>query len=133
VRQQIQEAEADQGTDVLSSYQLIQDAIDQKDDELFRTMLSGRNLEWAMSQQALFSRGLINDKRPLGLNPLFEEIEIMDVELGSSFQSAEVIVEHRYTVTDDVSLDNGYEWLITYDLRGCYSAVWANRRTIVSD
>jgi hypothetical protein len=45
VRQQIQEAEADQGTDVLSSYQLIQDAIDQKDDELFRTMLSGRNLE----------------------------------------------------------------------------------------
>ncbi|KPK05191.1 MAG: hypothetical protein AMJ56_16255, partial [Anaerolineae bacterium SG8_19] len=127
------EAEADQGTDVLSSYQLIQDAIDQKDDELFRTMLSGRNLEWAMSQQALFSRGLINDKRPLGLNPLFEEIEIMDVELGSSFQSAEVIVEHRYTVTDDVSLDNGYEWLITYDLRGCYSAVWANPRTIVLD
>ncbi len=86
-------------------------------------MHSGRNLEWAMSQQALFSRRLINDKRPLGLNPLFEEIEIMDVELGSSFQSAEVIVEHRYTVTDDVSLDNGYEWLISHDLRGCYSAV----------
>ncbi len=51
-------------------------------------MLSGRNLEWALSRQVLFLRGLINDKRPLGLNPLFEEIEIMDVELGSSFQSA---------------------------------------------
>lgn len=99
VQQRVQEAEADRKNDVLSSYQLIREAMLQNDDELFRTQLSGRSLDWAMSQQALFSRGLITDRKPFGLNPISEEIEIVDVELESSFQSAKVIAEHRYTVT----------------------------------
>ncbi len=53
--------------DVASSYNLVQLAATDQDEELFRSVLSGRDPDWTASQLELFDAGLLFDRTPLGL------------------------------------------------------------------
>lgn len=53
--------------DVASSYNLVQLAAVEQDEELFRSVLSGRDPGWTDSQLELFNAGLLIDRAPLGL------------------------------------------------------------------
>jgi hypothetical protein len=54
--------------DVASSYNLVQLAVLERDEELFRSVLSGRDPIWTDSQLQLFNAGLLIDRTPLGLS-----------------------------------------------------------------
>lgn len=56
-------------TDVASSYNLIQQAVARDDEELFRTVLSGRDKAWTSTQITLFNDGMLIDRAALGLEP----------------------------------------------------------------
>ncbi len=53
--------------DVASSYNLLQSAAANGDEELFRSVLSGRDATWTTATLALFNDGLLTDRRQLGL------------------------------------------------------------------
>lgn len=53
--------------DVASSFNLVQQSVAAGDEELFRSVLSGRDPSWTTSQLELFNAGLLIDRTPLGL------------------------------------------------------------------
>jgi hypothetical protein len=55
--------------DVASSYNLIQKAAADRDEELFRSVLSGRDPAWTSAQLGLFEEGLVLDRGSIGLTP----------------------------------------------------------------
>lgn len=54
--------------DVASSYNLVQLAAEEKDEELFRSVLSGRDPAWTTAQLELFNADLLFDRAPVGLS-----------------------------------------------------------------
>ena len=119
------EAEAGRTADILSSYQLIEDAIHQADAELFTTFLSGADLSWAAVQQELFRRDWIFDRRAFGLDPSPFEVTEPRVELSPELNSAIVSTVRHYKIAvpgggeQIISLKNesvyrlGQRWLLS--------------------
>src|SRR5690606_29426233 len=63
VAQATQAAEAE----VIGSVNLVYRAVENRDEELFRSLLSGRNLGWTQATLDLFERDLVFDRRQLGM------------------------------------------------------------------
>ncbi|MEZ4517829.1 MAG: hypothetical protein R3C44_13755 [Chloroflexota bacterium] len=60
--------------DVASSFNLVQLAIAEQDEELFRSVLSGRNPVWTTAQLELFKADQLLDRAPLGLTAIPESL-----------------------------------------------------------
>jgi len=125
VQSTLGEVEAGRTADILSSYQLIEDALFQADAELFTTFLSGADLSWAAVQQELFRRDWIIDRRAFGLGTSPHEVTEPRVELSPELNSAIVSVVRHYKITVPggeekiISLKNesvyrlGQRWLLS--------------------
>lgn len=57
-------------TDVLSSYNLVQRAEKEQDEELFTSLLSGRDMAWVVGETALFRQEMLLDRAPFGLEAI---------------------------------------------------------------
>jgi len=90
VQKRVAAAEAVLGDEVRSSFQLISQANDEGDIELFRNLLSGSDLEWASDLQELFSQGWLFDLRPYGLSSAPLAVGDVEVTLSPELNSAEV-------------------------------------------
>ena len=90
VREQISSAEASRADDIVSSFYLIRQAVEDNDRELFRNLLSGSDLEWAMAQQELFSAGWLFDLSAYGLAKQPIRLEQVEVTVSPRFDSGEV-------------------------------------------
>ena len=88
VQTSLNEVEASRTAEILSSYQLIEDAILQGDAELYTTFLSGADLAWATGQQELFRNGWLLDRRAFGLGQAPFEVDEPTVELSPKLNSA---------------------------------------------
>ena len=103
IEDKVSEVESKRAADILSSYSLIRQASERHDNELFRAMLSGSDLDWAQVQQALFARDLLFDRLPFGLERQNNGYDVLDVNLSTELASANVITEQRY----DIIASNG--------------------------
>lgn len=85
--------------DILSSQALLDQAANQNDIELFTTILSGRDASWIAAQQALFQQELLWDRSSFGLDALPSASAVVSLTVAADLQSAEVLVERRYVVS----------------------------------
>ncbi len=67
VRQRVAEATRTTQAEVIGSVNLVHRAVENRDEELFRSLLSGRNLGWTETALDLFERDLVFDRRQLGM------------------------------------------------------------------
>ncbi len=101
--------------DVASSYNLLQSAAANGDEELFRSVLSGRDATWTTAALALFNDGLLTDRRQLGLRasdgslpltlpvPVEEaaaDETVADFSFSPDLSEATVLTWHPYVYED---------------------------------
>jgi hypothetical protein len=94
--------------DVLSSYNLVRYAVAHQDEELFASLLSGRDLDWTEIQHGLFAEGIVIDRAPFGLRAHLEEsLDITEartggpeiaVNLSPTLEEAEIVADESYVV-----------------------------------
>lgn len=100
-------------TDVIASHNLVQRAVVENDEEIFRSVLSGRNPAWTAGSIEAFQAGLFVDRSPLGLVPLegtlpailqADDGEIAvgeqgsDIEFSADLNEAIITVDQPYRV-----------------------------------
>lgn len=100
-------------TDVIASHNLVQRAVADDDEEIFRSVLSGRMPAWTAGEVKLFREQLFFDRTPFGLTPAEGSLPLIlpqpdeetpaeeraaVVELSPDLNEATVIVEHPYRV-----------------------------------
>jgi hypothetical protein len=84
--------------DVLDSYQLLRQAAEQQDRELFFLVLSGLDPAWTNNQQDLLESNLLFDRSPLGLTAVPDGSEVISVSVSPELASAELVYEQHYLV-----------------------------------
>lgn len=102
-------------TDVVASHNLVQRAVADGDEEIFRSFLSGRDPAWTEGELEVFRRQLFADRSPLGLIPAEgslpailssagEEIAAGErpaaIELSPDFNEAIVTINQPYQTED---------------------------------
>jgi len=96
-QRRVEEATATVEEDVVSSHALGLQAAQDGDDELFVTLLSGREPSWTETQKALLEAGLLYDQaaRPLGLRPAGKP-QVVNVSFSPDLRAAELQMSQRY-------------------------------------
>jgi len=100
-------------TDVISSHNLVQRAVAEGDEEVFRSVLSGRMPAWTAAELDVFYQQLVFDRTPLGLIPLEGSLPVIlsttegeadvdqrpaQIELSPDMNEATVVVDHPFRV-----------------------------------
>lgn len=100
--------------DVIASHNLLQRAVADSDEEIFRSVLSGRMPAWTDAELDVFYRQLVFDRGPLGLTPVEGSLPVIlsttegevdadqrtaDIELSPDMNEAVVVVDHPFQVT----------------------------------
>ncbi|HRO89457.1 MAG TPA: hypothetical protein PLC06_03065, partial [Promineifilum sp.] len=100
--------------DVIASHNLLQRAVADSDEEVFRSVLSGRMPAWTDAELDVFYRQLVFDRGPLGLTPVEGSLPVIlsttegevdadqrtaDIELSPDMNEAVVVVDHPFQVT----------------------------------
>jgi len=92
--------------DILSSRNLLQIAQAEQDEELFFSILSGRDSDWTAAQQDLFQAGLLQDRTPFGLQSqtdrhtaLAAEDDSLNITFSPDMLQAEMISEQPFTIS----------------------------------
>ncbi len=102
VRRQLNERVSDVSAtiinDVNTSVDVLHRAVSQNDFELFVNLLSGRDMQWADEQQALFRAGAYLDRSSLELTWLPEQTEVITITLSPDLLQAEVLVREQYAI-----------------------------------
>lgn len=70
VQQRVETATQAVQADVLSSHNLVHRAESEQDEELFTSLLSGRDMAWVTAETALFKQEMLLDRAPFGLEAL---------------------------------------------------------------
>lgn len=98
-------------TDVIASHNLIQRAVADGDEEVFRSALSGRLPAWTVGQMEIFTANLFFDRAPLGLVPLEGSLPVIlplpeeeavagerqaDIEFSADLNEAILTVDQPY-------------------------------------
>jgi hypothetical protein len=84
--------------DVLRSHALLEEAARRSDRELYRLLLSGRDLDWVDGQLEMVEAGLLLDRAPLGLRLVSSQGAVTAVTLSTDLQEAQVTTEWPYTI-----------------------------------
>ena len=138
-------------TDVIASHNLVQRAVAEDDEEIFRSVLSGRMPAWTAGQVKLFREKLFFDRTPFGLTPAEGSLPVIlpepdeetpaeervaTVELSPDLNEAMVIVEHPYRInptSETVTLRHtsifrrgGSRWLLSPPLEDFWGD-WVTR------
>jgi hypothetical protein len=67
VDRRVEQATQKVQSDVVGSVNLVHRAVESADEELFRSLLSGRSIRWTRATLGLFERDLLFDRRQLGM------------------------------------------------------------------
>ncbi len=95
----LEQVVADIEENVLASSRLVRMAAGQRDEELFITVLSGRDPHWADVHQQLVTSGAFLDREGLGLRLVAgEEPEVMEVTLSPDLTEAVVVSNEHYAI-----------------------------------
>jgi hypothetical protein len=94
---QVSQAETAVSRDVLASHELVGMAVSQADPELFTLLLSGRDGDWSLAQQAMVQSGAFYDRSSLGLY-LDAAVPAKEVVLAPNLLEAQVITDQPYQV-----------------------------------
>ncbi len=97
--------------DVLSSHNLLQFAEEEQDDELFFSLLSGRDSSWTAKQHQLFQTRSLHDRAPFGLHlqdsePLsIEDTERYAITFSPDLLTAEVerVLPYEIEIGNEIS------------------------------
>ncbi len=91
--------------DIVSSHNLLQIAESEQDNELFFSILSGRDSAWTAAQSELFQASLLQDRTPFGLrlqnnhqSPLAADDASLDITFSPDMLSAEMVSEQPFTI-----------------------------------
>ena len=106
-KQRVEDATALVEEEVISSHTLGLQAARSGDDELFVTLLSGREPAWTEAQKALLEAGLLYDQaaRPFGLEAAGEP-QVGDVSFSPDLRAAELQMTQRYAADTGVGEDS---------------------------
>ncbi len=146
VNQRVESNSEAMRTDIVSSYNLIQLAAEEQDEELFTSILSGRDSDWTTAQSDLFKAGLLKNRTPFGLHlpdnqpfALEEDDENLNITFSPNMLEATMVRTQPYAtsvgagLTETVSLQEtsiyrlGRErWLLAPPL----SDFWGSRETL---
>jgi hypothetical protein len=100
-------------TDVIASHNLVQRAVVEGDEEIFRSVLSGRVPTWTAAEMEVFKQEMIFDRTPLGLAPAEGSLPIIlpatgeetpaderpaQIEFSADLSEAIVVVDHPFLV-----------------------------------
>lgn len=96
VQERVSAAEAAISDDILSSFHLIRQADQEGDLELFRNLISGSEIGWAVANQELFSNGRLFDLSPYGLGSEPRAIDDINVTLAPELNSGEISAMTTY-------------------------------------
>lgn len=91
--------------DLLSSYNLVHFADAEQDEELFGSLLSGRDMAWTEAQRALLTADLVVNREPFGLAAVSlppataaGEEEPLDIQLSPDLTEAVLTTNQPFTV-----------------------------------
>lgn len=109
VDERVEEATAAATDDLFSSLNLARGALNRQDEEIFASLLSGREEAWTDTQLLLFRQGLLLDRRFVGLEAILDETtlgplasgdpSLLSMELAPDLSEGQVVVKQPYTVT----------------------------------
>jgi hypothetical protein len=121
VQQRAAENTAAMRADIISSHNLLQFADDERDEELFLSLLSGRDSDWVAAQQALFKNGLLRDRGTFDLTaqpapPQTNDGENMEITFAPDLLTAELTAAVPY----EVSIGNGLTETVTLQETAVY-------------
>ncbi len=100
---QVDNAVADEEAGVIAGINLIRDAVQREDVELFVSNLSGRDDEWAEEQQHMLAAGVLYDRSPLGLAWQPHGTQVVSMTLSPDLLTADVTMAESY----QIDLGNG--------------------------
>ncbi|MCB8945571.1 MAG: hypothetical protein H6658_17620 [Ardenticatenaceae bacterium] len=95
--QRVAQASSFVTAELLSSYELRQQALASHDRELFESVLSGSNVAWMQAQQALFAEERLVNHWPLGLQPTTAVPQLLTITPAANLLAAELTVAQEYT------------------------------------
>ncbi len=99
ISERVETVSANMRAEVLGSHRLLQRALDERDEEIFLELLSGRVPAWLAAQRQLFLQDGLVDRQALGLKAVSDSAaEIQDVILSPDLEEAEVIATRYFTV-----------------------------------
>jgi hypothetical protein len=110
--------------DVFASYNVIWQTAQRQDNELFVSLLSGRDPAWTESQKELLGQGLLFDRRPLGLLLVPAGRDVRSVELSPDLAEATLQADQVYEVAGHLPL--------TVTLRQTHVFRMGNRRWLLA-
>lgn len=87
-------------TDILSTHDLVVSAAAERDADLLRALLSGRDMQWVRVQETLAIDGLLLDRAPLGMTLQADSQTVVDTEIAPDLESAELTYQQSFAVTD---------------------------------
>ncbi|MCB8945570.1 MAG: hypothetical protein H6658_17615 [Ardenticatenaceae bacterium] len=122
--QRVEEATTAVTNDLLSSHSLLIQAVYSQDNDLFTTLISGRDPKWTASQQALLPQDLFFSRPSFDLTAAFPrqpnlniaQDSLISLDFAPDLLSAELIVGLPYTFT----LPNGQVQSITLQQTAVY-------------
>ncbi len=92
-------------SDIQSSRDLVLTADEAGDQELFISILSGRDEKWTAAQRELFKAGLLQDRAPFGLHLAADELtltaadEALAIDFAPDMLAAEVTSQQPYAIS----------------------------------
>lgn len=95
----VEKATAETEAEVLRSHLLVETAAFEGDQELFSTVLSGRDPEWALALEKLVHANSYQDRQAFGLMGVAEAnaTAVITTTINPNFTSAELITEYPYS------------------------------------
>lgn len=111
LQERVAEVEANETEGVLASERLAQQAAAKQDQEMLRSVLSGRDPGWLNEQYRLLAAGLLLQEvgRLVSLQPHPKTTAPLEIAFEPDLRAAQVVVAHTYTATES----NGSATLVT--------------------
>lgn len=98
LNQRIEVATGDVEADLIASYAVLQQAAEDNDQNLFNSLLSGRDRDWSLAQQANLATGLLFDRPGFNLawQPGLVETAVLTHTLSPDLTAAELTTVQNY-------------------------------------
>jgi hypothetical protein len=119
--QRIDENREAMQSDVISSYNLLRLAEIEQDDELFFSLLSGRDDKWTAAQHKLFQSQSLRDRTPLGIR--VQQAESMPIEPDKptiTFSPDMLTAEVSMALPYEIQIGNGLTETVTLQETSLY-------------
>ena len=100
LNQRVEAATDDVEADLIASYVVLQQAAENQDENLFNSLLSGREPAWAVAQRDNLVAGLLFDRPGFGLawQPVLAETAVLSQTLSPELNAAELTTLQNYSL-----------------------------------